>query len=383
MRVSVLPAVVALALMAGCGGSREKHAHADAQAAPVAVRVYQVNATEWPGTFEVTGTVRARTTAVISAKVMGYVREVMVRPGDRVRQGQLLAELDARDLEANWRQAQAALEEARSAVPEADNAVAAAQAGRELAQVTFRRMQDLFQKRSISNQEYDEAVAKLRMAEAQHEMAQARRRQLSARIQQAEQAVQAAAVLRSHARITAPFDGLVTEKKVEPGNLAAPGTPLFVLEQEGGYRLEAAVEESRIAAVRAGQNVRVRVDALGRDLTGRVVEIIPAVDASARSFTVKIDLAAAPGLRSGLFGRAVFAAGARQVLAVPVNAVVERGQLASVFVIEQGVARMRLVTLGARRDAQVEILSGLSGGESVVAAIPAGLRDGARVEVQP
>jgi RND family efflux transporter MFP subunit len=261
--------------------------------------------------------------------------------------------------------------------------VAAAKAGLELAQVTFRRMQDLFQKRSISNQEYDEAVAKLRMAEAQYEMAQARRRQLSAKIQQAEQAVQAAAVMRSYARITAPFDGLVTEKKVEPGNLAAPGTPLFVLEQEGGYRLEAAVEESRIGAVRAGQNVRVRVDALGRELTGRVVEIIPAVDASARSFTVKIDLPAAPGLRSGLFGRAVFDTGVRRVLAVPLNAVVERGQLASVFVVEQGAARMRLVTLGARRDGQVEILSGLNGGESVVAPVPPGLRDGARVEVRP
>jgi multidrug efflux pump subunit AcrA (membrane-fusion protein) len=98
---------------------------------------------------------------------------------------------------------------------------------------------------------------------------------------------------------------------------------------------------------------------------------------------VKIDLPAAPGLRSGLFGRAVFDTGVRRVLAVPLNAVVERGQLASVFVVEQGAARMRLVTLGARRDGQVEILSGLNGGESVVAPVPPGLRDGARVEVRP
>jgi len=383
MRSSVLIAGVALAVMAGCGNNSSEKARAASEAAPVPVRAVVVNETEWPVAFEVTGTVRARTAAVISSKVMGYVREVTVRPGDRVRAGQLLIELDARDLEANWRQAQAAVDEARSAVPEADNAVAAAKAGLELAQVTFRRMQDLFQKRSISNQEYDEATAKLRVAEAQYEMAQARRRQLDAKIQQAEQALQAAAVMRGYARIAAPFDGLVVEKNVEPGNLAAPGTPLLVVEQEGAYRLEAAVEESRIGVVRLGQSVRVRVDALGRELTGRIAEIVPAVDAAARSFTVKIDLPGAPGLRSGLFGRAVFEAGVRRVLAAPSSGVVERGQLTSVFVIENGVARMRMVTLGARREAQVEILSGLSGGETMVAAIPAGLRDGARVEVQP
>ncbi|MCS7316488.1 MAG: efflux RND transporter periplasmic adaptor subunit, partial [Bryobacteraceae bacterium] len=92
-------------------------------------------------------------------------------------------------------------------------------------------------------------------------------------------------------------DGLVVEKNVEPGNLAAPGAPLLVVEQEGAYRFEAAVEESRLGTVRAGQSVRVKLDALGRELVGRVAEIVPAVDAAARSFTVKIDLPAAGGLR--------------------------------------------------------------------------------------
>ncbi|MGB9604914.1 MAG: efflux RND transporter periplasmic adaptor subunit, partial [Bryobacteraceae bacterium] len=350
--------VLTLAATLGCGSKSSERARAAGDAAPLRVRATTVSETAWPQTYEVTGTVRARTAAVIAAKVMGYVSEVNVRVGDRVRRDQVLVRLDARDLDASWRQAQAAFEEASSAVPEADNAVAAAKAGLELAQVTFRRMQDLFQKRSISNQEYDEAVARLRMAEAQFEMAQARRKQVAAKIQQAEQAVKAASVMRSYAEIRAPFDGLVTEKNVEPGNLAAPGAPLLTIEQEARYRLEVAVEESRVEMVRAGQPVRVQVDALGRELNGRVEEIVPAVDAAARSFTVKIDLPPAAGLRSGLFGRAHFDSGQRRALAVPGTAVIERGQLAWVFAVEHGQARTRLVTVGARRNGRVEILSG-------------------------
>ena len=130
----------------------------------------------WPSIYEATGTVRARTSAVISAKLMGYVREVKVQAGDRVREGQLLVTLDTRDLDVSSRRAEAAREEVRTAVPEADSAVAAAKANLDLAQVTFGRMQDLFQKKSISNQEFDEASAKLKAAQAAYEMARAQAR---------------------------------------------------------------------------------------------------------------------------------------------------------------------------------------------------------------
>lgn len=382
MKILAFPFALALALLAGCG-HKPSDADRTRAATPIAVRTVTLAPHELPATYEVSGTVRARTTAVISSKVMGYVREVAVRPGDRVRQGQWLVRLEARDLDAAWRQAEAALEEARSGVPEADNAVAAAKASLELAQVTFRRIQDLFEKRSVSNQELDEASARLKLAHSNYQMAEARRRQLAAKIQQAEQAAAAAAVVRSYAEITAPFDGIVTEKSVEPGNLAAPGAPLMTLEREGAYRLEVSVEESRLAAIHAGQRAKVRLEALARELEGRVSEIVPAVDAAARAFVVKIDLPATPQLRSGLFGRAVFTTGRRQALLVPAAAIIERGQLAGVFVVEDGRARLRLVTLGARRDNHVEALSGLNAGEQVISPPPAGLREGAQVEARP
>lgn len=347
---------------------------------PVIVKTTLVAVESWPAIYEATGTVRARVTSAISAKTMGFLREVRVQPGDRVAAGQLLAVVEARELEAGVERAQAAVREARDAGPEAENAVAAAKANLGLAEATFRRMKDLFEKKSISNQEYDEASAKLEAAQAAHRMAAARTAQVRARIAQAEQAQREAEISRGYTRVEAPFAGLVVARHAEPGVLATPGSPLVTIEREGGYRLEAAVEESRIAAIRNGQNVAVRIDALDRTLNARVGEIVPAVDAAARSYLVKLDLPAAPQLRSGMFGRALFALGSRPVVAAPASAIRQNGQLQSVTVAEDGYARTRLITTGERSRDRVEVLTGLRAGDRLIdGAIP----DGACVEVQP
>jgi RND family efflux transporter MFP subunit len=332
--------------------------------------------------YEATGTIRARAAAVISSKVMAHVQDVNIRVGDHVRQGQMLATLDSRDLEANLRRAEAVRAEVQSAVPEAENRIAAAKANLDLGQSTFKRMEELASKKSISNQEFDEASARRKAAEANYEMARSRRAQLDSKIAQVDQEIRAAAIVRDYAKITAPFAGIVTAKSIEPGTLASPGGPLLTIEQEGGYRLELSVEESRIASIRPGMQAAVSIEALDRKLGARVSEIVPWVDASSRSYIVKLDLPSLSQLRSGMFGRASFASGATQVVAAAVAALQERGQLASVFVVEDSTARTRLVTTGRRSNGAVEILSGLTSGETVIAPLPAGLADGARVEVR-
>jgi multidrug efflux system membrane fusion protein len=375
----LIPVVIGLA---GCGeASRQKSA---ASSEP-AVTVSTVNAaTEtWPSIYEATGTVRARTSAVISAKLMGYVREVKVQTGDRVREGQLLVTLDTRDLDISSRRAEAAREEVRTAVPEADSAVEGAKANLDLAKVTFGRMEDLFQKTSISNQEFDEASAKLKAAQAAYQMAAARRLQLNSKLAEVDQEVRSTEVTRSYADVLAPFAGVVISKSVDPGSLALPGAPLFTIEREGTYRLEASVEESRLAAIRIGQPVSVTLDSVDRTLDARVSEIVPAVDAASRAYTVKIDLPSVPAIRSGIFGRASFQLGSRAVLGIPAGAVTERGQLQSVLVADHGIARTRLITTGQKVKGSIEVLSGLSVGEKVIFPIPSGLSVGASVEVRP
>ena len=380
MKIALVSLMATALFLVSCGGEQARRTEA-ASASPVQVQTVEVCAQQWPAVYEATGTVRARTTAVVASKVMAYVQQVSVQVGDRVRAGQVLITVDARDLEANVRRAEAARTEVQSAIPEADNGVAAAKANLDLAQSTFRRMEELASKKSISDQEFDEASARLKGAQASYEMARARRSQLDSKLAQVDQEIRSAGIVRDYATITAPFAAVVTAKSVEPGNLASPGAPLLTLEQDGAYRLEAAVDESKLPFVRTGQSLKV---ALGADhsLSARVSEIVPAVDATSRAYTVKIDLPAMPSLRSGMFGRALFPMGSREVTVIPAAALIERGQLQSVYVVEDGAAHTRLVTTGARSKEGVEILSGFSKGEKVVFPVPVGLADGAKVEVR-
>jgi RND family efflux transporter MFP subunit len=368
-------------LLTSCGNDQASRA-AQPPAAAVPVHVVAVTARDWPSTYEATGTVRARVTATISAKVMGYAQQVNFQVGDRLREGQTLVTVDARELEASLRRAQAGRAEVEGAMPEMDNAIASAKANLDLAQATYRRMDDLAAKKSISNQELDEASARLKAAQANYEMARARRTQLDSRLAQAEQEVRAAGIMRGYATVTAPFSGIVTAKSIEAGNMVTPGVPLLTVERDSGYRLEASIDESRLPGVRAGREVEVALDAADRRIHARVSEVVPSVDAASRSYTVRIDLPGSMPLRSGMFGRATFAVGVQKLAAIPAAALVERGQMQSVFVVDNGTARTRLVTIGRRSQDLVEVLSGLNPGEPVVSPIPSGLADGARVEVR-
>lgn len=367
-------------LLTSCGS--EPPQRATVAAAPVAVETASAATQNWPAMYEATGTVRARTAAVVASKVMGYVQQVNARVGERVGAGQVLVTIDARDLEANLRRAEAGHSEAQSAVPEVENSIAAAKANFDLAQATFRRMQELKEKNSISSQEFDEATARQKSAQANYEVAVAKRAQLQSKIAQAEQEQRAARIMLDYATITAPFAGVVTAKSVDPGNLAAPGAPLFTVEQAGSFRLEVEVDESKLPVVRAGRAAQVTIDALDRCFDGRVSEVVPAVDAASRAYTVKIDLPPMPEMRSGLFGKASFTLGSRETLAIPAAALQQRGQLQSVFVVDGGTARTRLITVGGRRRDALEVLSGLTAGEQVVVAPPPALADGARIEVR-
>ncbi len=373
--------VITAAGLAACGGAKEPARKAEALPS---VRVQTVKLAEEtvPEIYEATGTVRARVSSVVGARVMGYLREVRVQAGDTVQPGQVIAVIEAREIDSGLKQAEAAREEARNALPEVENAIAAARAQLDLAEATHRRMKSLFDQKSITQQEFDEAEARLRMARANHEMALAKRAQLEQKIRQAESGVAQAAAMKGYTEITAPFRGVVVERKAEPGMLAAPGMPIALIEQSAGYRLEAAVEEARLGRIRPGMSVEVVLDALGAPQQGRVEEIVPALDPGSRSFTVKIALSGGL-LRSGMFGRARFALGERKALLVPASAVVRQGQVEQVYVVENGAARARLVTTGAAHNGRLEALTGLRSGDAIVVAPPANLRDGSPVEVRP
>ncbi|MFN0084030.1 MAG: efflux RND transporter periplasmic adaptor subunit, partial [Blastocatellia bacterium] len=179
----------------------------------------------------------------------------------------------------------------------------------------------------------------------------------------------------------APINGIITAKHLDLGSMAAPGAPLLTVEDDRNYRLEAAVEESQTRNIRLNTPARVTIDALGgEELTGRVVEIVPAADPASRSYTVKIQLPVRLGVRTGMFGKARFPSGQRRALLIPVAALVERGQLTGVYAVDSaGIARLRLVTAGKREGERIEILSGLNEGERIVVDSKALPREGSQV----
>ncbi len=328
--------------------------------------------------FEAGGTVRARTTTVLSSRVMSAIAAVTVKPGDRVRAGQVLVRLDARQLAAGQAGANAglaaALEGAAAAEADAEGAASALA----LARASHARIARLAERKVATPAEIDAAVAALRGAEARMKAAEARKAEIASAIDGARAAARNASVDASFAAIVAPFDGVVTEKIAEPGTIALPGAPLLTIEDIRQYRLEVSVDVADTARVAVGSTVPVAIAGLP-PLEGTVAEISPAVDAAAQAYTIKVALPPTPGLRSGLYGRARFRGAEQQVVAVPAAALVRRGQLTLVFVDENGTARLRYVHLGTPLGDRIAVLSGLAQGERVVVNPPASLADGVRL----
>lgn len=345
--------------------------------------------------YEATGTVRSKTTTVLSSKIMGTIISLRAREGDKVGAGQVVVEIDNRDASAQLQKADAGLRQAQESLAEveqannaAKSAQAAADANRQLADSTYARYRALLERKSVSPQEFDEVKFKREMAEAEArraadtlKMMAARKQQALAQIDQAKAEIANARVFVSYARITSPISGVVVSKNTEVGSTATPGMPLLTIEDSSSYRLEIAVEESQLGKIGMGQRAHVRIDALGVDkLEGGVSEITPAADPMSRSGTVKIDLPASQYMRSGLYGVARFASGQRQAILIPQKAVTQRGQLAGVFAVDDaGVARLRLIKTGKTYGESIEALSGLSDGERIVVDKVANVKDGVKI----
>lgn len=330
--------------------------------------------------IEAPGTVVSAATAQVSAQVMATVTNVAVREGDAVRAGQLLVALDERELSARRNAAASAVDEATAAREEVSKAVAAAQAQADMTAKTLERFRYLHEQKSVSPQEFDEIAARNTAAQAQFAAAKAKERQVEAMHARAQSEAKAADAVAGYARVVAPFSGVVVRRSVEPGQMAAPGMLLLVVEDSSRYRLEVTVDAENAARVKRGMKARVALDALpGRALEGTVAELEAGADPMSHTVRVKIDLPPNAkndaAIRSGLFGRAWFRRGETRALALPASAILHRGQLHSVYVVDgEQVAHLRLVTLGrtfgdsvgSAQGPRVEILSGVSEGERVV-----------------
>jgi RND family efflux transporter MFP subunit len=350
--------------------------------AAVAARVMEARSTVEPLLYEAVGTVKAQLSATVSSKLMGVIQAFHVKEGDLVKAGDLLVQLDERQVDAQLKQAQAVLAEARQAESGAVSARDAADADAQRALLSYRRNQTLLEGEAITRETFETVETQHKQAQAALSRAQAMVAAAQFRVRQAQAAVKAAMVVSKDARLVAPFDGRVTAKLADAGALAVPGTPLLTLEREGGYRIDLAVPEAHIHAIRIGQPVDVRIPARdGQPIAGTIDVIVPSADQGSRTFLVQVRIADTQTLHSGMFARVPLTIGEQAAMRIPESAVMRQGQLSGVFIVDaQNTARFRLIRTGRPYGDLVEVISGIKDGTRLVAAPPVQLTNGSVVE---
>ena len=379
-------AAVILSMVAGFSACGEKEKRGTAVSRPVVrdVEVVVVRPVPRETMAEALGTVRARTTAAVAPQVMGRLTGVAVSEGSVVAAGALLATIDDTTVRAQLSSAEGAVAEAEAAREEVDGAISQAEAGKTLAEKTFERFRKLLEGKVVTQQEFDEVEMRRIVAVKDLERARKKRAQVTAKIAQARGQAAAAKAMLAWTRVTAPFAGVIVEKRADAGSMAIPGVPLFVLEDPRYLRIEVFVSETYLPFLKKGTPVQGILDAdPGKPFSAVVTEIDPAIDPASRTFTVKADLPAGRA-RSGQSGKVRFAAGKGTVLAIPKRAITRVGGSDGVFTVgaPDNVAHLSMITLGAEFDDRVEILSGIESGTRVALSPIDKLSDGARVEVR-
>ena len=432
------PSLTALALATGLGAAlagcerpiAATTGRAEAKAGPPVARVEVVKAGRQAirRVVEEPGQVEAFEVTAVHARVAGYVKSWSVNIGSKVAKGQVMAELDVPELEAEAGQKRAMIGQAEALQAQAEASVEVAKADLDAAgakldearagirrveadlarwQSESARVEQLFRERAQTGSLLDETRSKLRGAEAMREEFDAQVKTARAAVAQAKAALDksradvasaAAGVavagadarrveaLLNYTRIMAPFDGVVTRRNVDVGHLTAPGAqgePLFIVARSDLVTVVVSVPELFAPAVEAGDRVAIRLQAIpGRTFEGKVTRTAYALDPRSRTLRTEVDLPNPEGkLHPGLYAYASIVAEEHlDALTIPASAVVREGDKASCVVVKDGRAARRPIAVGLGDGASVEVLSALEPGEVVVKANAGSLADGQPVE---
>jgi len=348
-----------------------------------------------------TGTVEPLEAVTLTSRVMGQIRQLTVREGDRVKTGDLLVEIDVADIQAQGGQALAAVNVAQSnfqttqaRMQEVQAQLLEAKAELADARLEQKRMVMLQGEGAVSRQLLDKAntrvqiaQARIRQTEAGVRQAQSSMSQAQAQVRQAQAQVKQVSANLNYGAIAAPFDGVVTRKHTEVGAMAGAGQPLLTLESRDHLRFSTQVPESLITQVKQGQSVTIRLDALNRSVSGTVSQIIPSADPNTRNFTIKVSLNNTSDIIPGMFGRlqlaneAAATSGKRTALIIPQTAIVQQFGITGVYKVENDQAYFQPVTTGKTYSTDIEVFSGLTEGDRLVVNPSPDLKDNTPVQI--
>ncbi len=349
--IKLLPVVMTF-LLAACGNKIEPGQTEVTRESVGGLPLAVVEAQEVPGQDLFIGSIESADRGVLAARIDGRVGRLAVQVGDPVKAGQILLIIDQNTVNDRLVEAQGGKE--------------AAAARLDLAEKTYQRYGQLARAEAVTPQEMDRVSAE--------------REQARQNLQAASAGVAQARTNVAYNHVIAPYAGIISEQLVESGSTVMPGTPLLVIERSGTPQARIALPESLVGQIALGETLQLEVPALLRTVSGVVTEIQPISDPATRTFTVKLSLPTDAGLTPGLFLRARRQATAGSALLIPRNALVQRGQLIGIYVVDAKILHFRLVKIGQQLGDKVEILSGLSAGETIVTGATEKARSGARVE---
>jgi len=376
-----------------CSSADGKAADAETSAALTAVSVAPTAAVEQPITrfIRATGSLMAEDHADVAAEIAGRIVATPIERGTPVKEGAVLvrvspaeAEAQAREAEANAAQIEARLGIANggtydvNAVPE----VQTAKSSYDLAQNEFNRIKLLLEQQVVSQSEYDQRRTQLDASRQQYEAARNGAAQQFQVLQSARARVSLAHKSLADTTVRAPFTGLVAERLVSTGDYVTKGMKVATVVRVNPLRVQLTVPEQFVSAVKVGAPVTFQVDAYpGREFTGTVRYVSPALEANRRAMTVEAVVPNQSGdLKPGLFATArVDQPEKVPAVMVPESAVLTQAGTSRVYVVNGDKVEERIVTTGQQIDAFVEIATGLKAGEKVATKNVAQLFDGAKV----
>jgi len=348
---------LALTFLAFSCGSDEKKLIADDS--PITVKVSSISENDNNPFLTASGTIQAVNSANLSTRMMGFVTNIPVNIGDKVKKGQLLVAINNSDLQAKLSQVNAGIAEATAAFTNAEK--------------DYNRYKNLFAENSASQKEFDDITANYNMAKARLEGAKQMKNEVDAQF--------------AYANIRAPFDGVVTGKYIKNGDMANPGMPLIAMEAPGKFEVMASVPESEISKISNGISVNVLVKSLNKTITGKVTEISSSAKNTGGQYLVKVALDdTETTILSGMFVTVQFPMKAQEkseMVLIPKESIVTIGQLYGVYTVsESNTALLRWLRIGRTFGNQVEVLSGLSANETYIISADGKLYNGAKVNIQ-
>lgn len=324
--------------------------------AVVKVRAQAAQVKSFRPFVQAVGTLKAYEEVFVGSQVEGILKSVHAEEGSAVSKGMLLVRVDDRDIRQETARDEALIRQTQATLANT--------------KIEFKRKEALYKEQLVTQQQFDDITTRMTLAEADLDKAKAANALSKERL--------------AKTRIASPLRGFVKEKKVSAGDLVRPGSPLFTVIQIDPIKLLFTVTEKEVDKVKAGRQVRFRVDAYPeKEFTAGVKSIYPHLDERTRTLQVEAVAPNAGGqLKPGLFARVVLYTGApREMVVVPITSIVYDESRTKVFVVVGGRARERAVKLGGKYGELMEITEGLKAGDMVVLAGQNNLAEGVKVDV--